>query len=146
MAATYAKIQSNNSQSIIEAQVNNTVTQITENTQNITQEDLTTLLTNPTEILNTIKRLPNNKAPGPDNIPNFVLKRLTKKYIIQLTYIINAILKLQTFPNTWKNATVIPIHKKNKNIHDPLNYRPISLLNTLGKLTEKIIHRRLKTQ
>lgn len=143
MATTYAKIQSNDSTSTIEDEVNETVRQLTENPQHITPESLTTLITNPTEIANIIRHLPNNKAPGPDNIPNFVLKKLTKKYIIQITYIINAVLKLQTFPNTWKNAVVIPVHKKGKNRHDPLNYRPISLLDSLGKLTEKIIHKRL---
>jgi hypothetical protein len=32
-------------------------------------------LTDPTEILTIIKSLPNNKAPGPDNIPNKVIKK-----------------------------------------------------------------------
>jgi hypothetical protein len=61
---------------------------------------------------------------------------------VQLHYIINAVVELQYFPQAWKNAIVIPIPKAGKK-SDPGNFRPISLLNTLGKLTEKILLRRL---
>ena len=43
-------------------------------------------------------------------------------------------------PSTWKEANVSPVHKKD----DPSiisNYRPISLLNTVGKVMEKIVHK-----
>lgn len=143
LAVNYAKIQSNDAFSQIEQQINDAIAPTIQRTHDITSDELESLLTNPTEVKNLIRRLPNNKAPGPDDIPNLVLKNLTKKTIVQLTYIINATLKLQYFPNYWKNAVVIPIHKKDKNKNDPLSYRPISLLNTMAKLTEKIIHRRL---
>ena len=43
------------------------------------------------------------------------------------------------FPQIWKYANVVPIHKKNeKNLKG--NYRPISLLPVFGKIFEKIIH------
>ena len=42
------------------------------------------------------------------------------------------------FPQKWKMANVIPIHKKNeKNLAN--NYRPISLLPICGKIFEKLI-------
>lgn len=46
------------------------------------------------------------------------------------------------FPDKWKIACVIPLHKGgNKTaVH---NYRPISLLPLVGKLMEKIMHRRI---
>ena len=43
-------------------------------------------------------------------------------------------------PSLWKQANVTPVFKKN----DPSgvsNYRPISLLNTIGKVLEKIVHK-----
>ena len=49
-----------------------------------------------------------------------------------------------TFPQQVKTAKIIPVYKKG----DPLdctNYRPISLLSNLGKLTEKLIHSRMNT-
>jgi hypothetical protein len=73
-------------------------------------------LASPEEIRNIIKYLPNNKAPGPDNIPNKVIKNLSKKALVQLHYIINSIIKLQHFPKQWKIATVVPIPKQNKKV------------------------------
>jgi hypothetical protein len=100
-------------------------------------------LTDPTEILTIIKSLPNNKAPGPDNIPNKAIKNLSKKTIVQLHYIINAIIQLQHFPQQWKIATIIPIPKPKKDLTNPNNYRPISLLPGLAKVAEKVINARL---
>jgi hypothetical protein len=100
-------------------------------------------LTDPTEILTIIKSLPNNKAPGPDNIPNKVIKNLSKKSIVQLHYIINAIIQLQYFPQQWKIATIVPIPKPKKDLKNPNNYRPISLLPGLAKVAEKVINARL---
>ena len=47
-----------------------------------------------------------------------------------------------TFPDMWKEANVSPLFKKD----DPSsvsNYRPISLLNTIGKVMEKIVHKHM---
>ena len=43
-------------------------------------------------------------------------------------------------PKIWKQANVSPIHKKN-DPSDVSNYRPISLLSTVGKVLEKIVHK-----
>lgn len=101
------------------------------------------LLTNPTEILSFIKTLRNNKAPGPDGITNLAIKNLTKKALVQFTYITNAILKLGHFPDHWKIACVVPIHKAGKDPSLPTSYRPISLLPCLAKLVEKVILQRI---
>ena len=45
-------------------------------------------------------------------------------------------------PNIWKEANVSPIHKKN-DLSDVSNYRPISLLSTVSKVLEKIVHKYL---
>ena len=43
------------------------------------------------------------------------------------------------FPEIWKYANVVPVHKKNeKNLKG--NYRPISLLPIFGKMLEKLIY------
>ena len=104
------------------------------------------LICRPNEILEIIKKLANKKAPGPDEISNILLKRLPLKTIVQLTYIINSILKLQHFPSAWKQAIIIPILKPGKNSADPNSYRPISLLNTLSKVAERVILNRLKAE
>ena len=43
-------------------------------------------------------------------------------------------------PSLWKQANVTPVFKKN-DPSDVSNYRPISLLNTIGKVLEKIVHK-----
>ena len=42
----------------------------------------------------------------------------------------------------WKEANIIPIHKKDDR-SEVSNYRPVSLLNTIGKVLEKIVHKRV---
>jgi hypothetical protein len=101
-------------------------------------------LTSPNEVKMVIKKLPNNKAPGLDNITNRMVKNLTHKTVVQLHYIINATIKLQHFPSPWKRALVIPIRKPNKNTAAPENFRPISLLSGLSKVAEKIINNRIQ--
>lgn len=103
-------------------------------------EDLTT----PAEIKKYIKTLKSNKAPGEDKISNRMLKNIPRKTIIQLNHILNNCIKQQYFPNVWKNGVVLPFKKPNKNHSHPVNYRPISLLPTMGKLLERIILNRIK--
>ena len=79
--------------------------------------------------------LKNKKAPGPDKIPNKILK-LAADYIKKpLCYIINLSLKEGVFPESLKTAHIIPIYKKGEH-SDPSNYRPISLLSCFHKILE----------
>ena len=55
-----------------------------------------------------------------------------------LKFFLNA-LATGTFPNTWKKANVVPIHKKQEKSLMK-NYRPISLLPIMRKLIEKCIY------
>ena len=47
-------------------------------------------------------------------------------------------LKYNYFPDQWKMANVVPVHKKNEQ-NLVKNYRPISLLPIAGKIFEKLI-------
>jgi len=75
-------------------------------------------------------------APGPDGVPNILLRQTFPEIRGTLTGLYNAIVQAQTFPTTWKEAKVIPIPKPNG------SYRPISLLNTLGKGLESLVNKR----
>jgi hypothetical protein len=55
-----------------------------------------------------------------------------------LTKVFNAVLCRQYFPSAWKHARVVSILKPGKDHTLPSSYRPTSVLDTVGKLFEKI--------
>lgn len=104
---------------------------------------LARILTSPNEIKNIIKKANNRKTPGADGISNIALKNIPTKTLVQLTNIINSIIKTNYFPTKWKTATVVPLPKPGKNKEFISSYRPISLTSILSKTTEKVILSRL---
>ena len=62
--------------------------------------------------------------------------------VIPLKIIFENILLTGIYPDLWKSANIVPIHKKNdKQIIK--NYRPISLLPICSKILEKLIFNQL---
>ena len=63
-----------------------------------------------------------------------------------ISTLINLSLSEGLFPDDFKHAIVTPLHKKHSLPQDELSsYRPISHLNFISKILERIIHSRLKT-
>lgn len=100
---------------------------------------------NITELRDIIKNLKDSKAPGIDKISNKCIRNLPPNLLIYLTALINAILKFNYFPKSWKIAIVCPIPKPGANLTFPESYRPISLLSCLSKVTERFIYNRLNS-
>lgn len=96
-----------------------------------------------TEILDALASLRPYKAPGSDGILNILLKNLPPSSIDSICVLFNACIRLNHWPTSFKEAKVIPIPKPGKDSNRSDNYRPISLLNTMGKLFEKILHSRI---
>jgi hypothetical protein len=67
-----------------------------------------------------------------------MLKEISQKGIIMLTYLFNAIIRLQYWPKQLKIAEIILIPKPGKNPNLVSSYRSISLLSTISKLLEKL--------
>ena len=74
-------------------------------------------------------RKPTGKASGPDTINNRILRDLAHPLSTPLKDLFNFSLEKGQVPIIWKQANVTPI----------FNYRPISLLSTVGKALEKIV-------
>jgi hypothetical protein len=100
-------------------------------------------LTSPSEVLQAIKRLKVDKAPGQNGIPNRVLRHLPKRVITFLTKVFNTVLRRQYFPSAWKHARLVSILKPGKDPTLTSSYKPVSLLDTVGKLFEKILLARI---
>lgn len=98
--------------------------------------------TNESEILHAVKNFKNSKSSGVDNISNFLLKKLINSILKPLNYLINLSFKYGQFPNCFKISKIIPLFKSGckKSIN---NYRPISLISSISKLMEKLMHSRL---
>lgn len=65
----------------------------------------------------TTKNLNGKKSPGPDEIPNFVSKNLTKTSMKFILAVFNNCINNGYFPNIWKIAKIFPIRKKG-NFHE----------------------------
>lgn len=102
-------------------------------------------LVTPKEIARTVKSMKKRKAPGLDLITNNIIAQCPKKVYVLLTYIYNASIRLSYFPRIWKKAKIILIPKPGKPVNELTSYRPISLLSTLSKIYEKLLHPRLLT-
>ena len=89
-------------------------------------------------ILNILKFLDDNKAHGHDDISIRMLKLSQKSVLKPLKLIFENCLRTRLFPDQWKKANVVPIHKKgDKQLIE--NYRPVFLLPICGKIFERLI-------
>ena len=94
------------------------------------------------DIISIIRHLKPKNASGYDGISNKILKLCMYTISKALTYICNGSLNTGTFPERCKLAIVRPIHKKGDK-SEMNDYRPISLLMTISKILEIIMHKRL---
>ncbi|XP_044596671.1 uncharacterized protein LOC123273332 [Cotesia glomerata] len=85
-----------------------------------------------------------NSSPGPDQIPNILIKNLPVRGLCYLLDLFNLIWIKQQFPQKWKEAIIVPILKPNKIPSNCKSYRPIALTCNISKLMEKILSKRLK--
>ena len=86
-------------------------------------------------------------APGPDKLTWCHLKLIIKNddCLSNIINIADSCINLGHWPNYFKILTTIVIPKPNKSLFDhPKAFCPIVLLNTLGKLIEKVVAERLQ--
>ena len=55
-----------------------------------------------------------------------------------LTHIVNLSISLRQFPSYWKNAKIIPLHKKDDQLN-PKNFRPVAILPVFSKVLERVV-------
>ena len=89
-------------------------------------------------IADKLGQLKDGKACGPDGLHPKLLKEARAELALPLQIIFSQSLDAGTVPLDWKQANVIPIHKKGST-SDPGNYRPVSLTSCVCKIMESII-------
>lgn len=73
-----------------------------------------------------------------DGIPNKILKIARNVICKPLTYIINKSIETGKVPYMWKEAKIIPLHKKGST-SSAKNYRPIAILSKLSLVLETVV-------
>ena len=94
------------------------------------------------EIQATTMHMKSKRSTGHDNISTHQLKMLLPTLLRPLQILFNRSLNEGVFPQQLKHAKVKPLHKKNER-NLITNYRPISLLPSVSKVLEKLIHKRI---
>lgn len=88
--------------------------------------------------------IPNGKAPGPDGVPNEVLRKAVTTYPEYFAALYNCCLRSAHFPAQWKKAWLVLLRKPGKPLDEPSAYRPLCMLESTGKLFEKLISHKLR--
>ena len=95
------------------------------------------------EVERAVRKLRNGKAGGQDEVVAELLKNGGEAVIDWLTEVIQQVWQTGKVPQEWKDATLIPIHKKRaRNECD--NYRGISLLSVPGKVLALVLLERIE--
>lgn len=107
-----------------------------------TDSVLDSILISAQDIKDVLENLDEKKACGPNHSSPRLLKAGATILSRPLSIVFNRSLRQGYFPSLWKDGYITPIHKKDdKSL--PSNYRPISLLDPIGKTMERCVHKRL---
>lgn len=95
------------------------------------------------EVHDSIQKLRSKKAPGPDGLGGEIIKILFDSAPDLCTSLFNDMLVAGEFPKEWKTAKLVLLEKGKKEGSDKMAYRPICLLNVMGKTMEHLVKTRL---
>ena len=96
------------------------------------------------EVYELILKLDSSKGPGTDNIDTKSLKSIANIISKHLSLLFNQSIKEGIYPQCLKITKCVPIFKGSPlNPSLPVNYRPISILTSINKIFERILHNQL---
>lgn len=98
------------------------------------------------EVVEAIEKSKNKKAPGPDGISAEMVKLFFREKPDICLSMFNDALKQGTFPSVWKKGKLVLLEKGKKDEMGKMTYRPICLLNVMGKVMEQLIKVRLENE
>ena len=94
----------------------------------------------PESVTKLLKELDVNKSMGPDGVHPKLLKYLSQdqSFVDAIVLLFRACITERCIPEVWKTAIVVALHKKGS-VHNPNEYRPVSLTCILCKVYEKLV-------
>jgi hypothetical protein len=87
-----------------------------------------------------LKELNVTTSAGNDCITNKMLKMVADTLDTPLYRLFSKLIIKGQFPESWKLGTLVPILKKKGNINSVVNYRSVTLFNSIPKILECIIY------
>ena len=84
-----------------------------------------------------------HKSPGPDGLPNWLLRDMASFLANPICAIFNASVKQSIVPQIWKQANIIAVPKVKPPVSIETDLRPISLTPTLAKQLEWFVGHRI---
>lgn len=96
------------------------------------------------EVVEAAKRIRPNKAPGIDGIPGVIVKAAAtaRPEVFRDTF--QQCLLDGVFPKRWKKMKLVLLPKGKGPANAPRSYRPLCLLDIVGKLFERILYARIE--
>jgi endonuclease/exonuclease/phosphatase family metal-dependent hydrolase len=98
------------------------------------------------ELQEAMKRIGLRKSGGPDGTPPEAIVLAIQHDPQKILAALNELIKNEDFPTEWKKARLVLLLKEGKPEGLPSSYRPLSLLNVVGKLYEQLITARLRDE
>ena len=104
--------------------------------------DINTLNTSPLEVAKIIRNIKKSHFSH-CGIPGKFIQLIATPISFSLSRLLNNLFEIGHFPNSWKLAHITAVYKRSGPKTDKSSFRPISILPTLSKICESVIHDRM---
>jgi hypothetical protein len=84
-----------------------------------------------------VPKLKKYNSPGSDQIPAQLIQAGGKILLSAIHKLINSVWNMEELPDQWKESVIVLVHKEGEELTN--NYRGISLLSTLYKISSNIL-------
>ena len=95
------------------------------------------------EMKTSISEMRNAPSAGVDGLSVKTLKKILKPLYPALLNLVNTSISTATYPDRLKLARIVPLRKGNKCPTDPLSYRAVNILPSLGKIIDRLINKQI---
>ena len=103
------------------------------------QNSFSSILVSDEDIVNAIRVMNKNSAPGIDCVPAQFVKQISCYLVKPLRMIFHESFQSGMVPDCWRTGITVPIYKNNGKPEDPASYRPVCLTSVIGKLSERTL-------